>query len=427
MIAFATLFLGLVFGPKPVEVIVGPEVAAVEVYLDGESVGKTTGEPWTLPVDFGSELAPRFLEAVALDAQGQELDRIHQWINLPRPRVAMNVVLEEGGPGGSRVARLSWESAAGAEPEKVVATLDGEPLTVTDPRRIALPVVDENQFHLLQIEMFFEGWVSSRLDLTFGGAYSEEVSTEMTALPLVSTGKSRRAPTAETARDWFSKDGEKLRVIALEKETAEVVVVMDRPFPHFVAPGRPYKGPKALKLPSDLELRFLATRPKTTPGVQTTFELFPISTAYGGDVGDLYEMLTRILRTAEDSRPRPAAAVAVAGLAAYDGRHRRAVVLIPDTGRAGEDKVSPAQVRRYLERLRVPVVVWDPEVRSPDALAEAWGEVYSVGSLDGLSDAFEELKEELGRQWIVWLDGHHLPQEIELSPEARGAGFEFPR
>ena len=32
----------------------------------------------------------------------------------------------------------------------------------------------------------------------------------------------------------------------------------------------------------------------------------------------------------------------------------------------------------------------------------------------------ERLVDELDRQWIVWLDGTHLPQDITLAPEAEG-------
>ena len=68
MIAFASLFLGLFLGVKPVEMVVGEGVAAVELRLDGRSMGTLRGAPWRRELDFGSELAPRHLEAVATPA-----------------------------------------------------------------------------------------------------------------------------------------------------------------------------------------------------------------------------------------------------------------------------------------------------------------------------------------------------------------------
>ncbi len=56
MLTFRTLFLGLVYDIHPVELSVTSEVAATEVSLNGEQIGKLTGEPWTLDCDFGEAL-----------------------------------------------------------------------------------------------------------------------------------------------------------------------------------------------------------------------------------------------------------------------------------------------------------------------------------------------------------------------------------
>lgn len=419
MIAFASLFLGLVFGTRPVEMVVGADVAAVELRLDGERVAVMREPPWRAPVDFGSELAPRHLEAVAFDADDGELERVSQWLNLPQPGAVASVVLEPRKPGEPRVARITWESAAGAEPESVSVSLDGVPLTVDDLRRFVLPEVDETELHLLHVDMDFEGRVSTRLDVTFGGAYTDQVSTEITALPLLADKRGTRPPTPAEARGWFVKDGEPLEVLAVEKETAEVVVVMDRPFPQLHEPGKRYKVPKALYLGADQRLRFATTVSKQSEGVATTFELFPMSSPFGGNVGDVYGMLTRIMRPPQDREARPIAAVAVAGLAAYGGRHRRAVVLIPSSHPRDEEALSAEQVRRYLDRLGVPLFVWEPR-RRPGENAEIWGEVETVGTLDELADAFAEVSAHLERQWIVWLDGLHLPQEVRTTPDVEG-------
>ena len=419
MIAFASLFLGLLHGVKPVEVVVGREVASVELVLDGEAVTTLDGPPWAREVDFGAELAPRHLQAVAFDAAGRELGRVSQWLNLPREPAVASVVLEPPAAGEPRVARVSWESMAGAEPKSATASLDGEPLAVSDPRRIELPAVDESYLHLLHVELAFEDHVISRVDLTFGGAYADEVSTEITALAIRATSEPRRPPAAAGVQGWFTKGGESLEVITIEKGAAEVVVVADRAFPRFVAPGERYKPPKSLRLAGDQKVRFVGTVSERSEGVATTFNLFPTSPAYDGALGDLYQLLTRVSYQAGDDPPRLASAVAVAGLAAFRGRSRRAVVIVPSDKPSADASLAPAQARRYLERLAVPLVVWNPESGSASHL-EAWGEVRQVGSLKQLAAAFKELSEQLDRQWVVWLDGRHLPQEIELSAEAEG-------
>ncbi len=419
MIAFASIFLGLFLGVKPVEVVAGRDVAAVELRLDGRSLGTMRGTPWIQDCDFGSELAPRHLEAVAFDAAGVELGRVSQWLNLPQEPAVATVVLEPAKSNQPRVARVSWESSAGAEPKTVAASLDGTTLAVSDPRRIELPAVNEANLHLLHVELEFEDHVTSRVDLTFGGAYADEVSTEITALAIRATKKPRRPPAAAIAQEWFQKDGEPLRVITIEKGIAEVVIVRDRAFPRFVVPGEASKIPKSLRLAGDQRLRFVGTTPEQTEGVAATFNLFPTSPAYDGGLGDLYRMLTGVGFKALDEPPRLSSAVAVAGLAAYRGRNRRAVVIVPGSKASADPSLTPDQARRYLERLHVPLYVWNPEAGSAPHL-DAWGEVRQVGNLKALAAAFEELSELLDQQWIVWLDGRHLPQEIELSEKAEG-------
>ena len=66
--SFLSAFLGLVVGGHPVELTVTGEVAAVELRLDGETVGHLRGEPWVLVCDFGAELAPHELVAIGRDA-----------------------------------------------------------------------------------------------------------------------------------------------------------------------------------------------------------------------------------------------------------------------------------------------------------------------------------------------------------------------
>ncbi|MCP4205355.1 MAG: hypothetical protein GY769_25875, partial [bacterium] len=99
MIVFVTLFLGLVFGPQSISVIVGDEVDRVEIVVDGLRVAELADAPWSLEWDFGEDLAPRELEAVAFDAEGEEIGRARQWLNLPR-QPAEAAILVRGGKNG---------------------------------------------------------------------------------------------------------------------------------------------------------------------------------------------------------------------------------------------------------------------------------------------------------------------------------------
>jgi hypothetical protein len=149
-------------------------------------------------------------------------------------------------------------------------------------------------------------------------------------------------------------------------------------------------------------------------------ELFESSHAFAGWMSDFRFLLTRVDYPGNTERPRRFAdAVALAGLRAFGGYSRRAVVLVLASDPADESLYKPAAVRRYLELLRVPLFVWSfsPMEKRPRAFAD-WGEIADISTVTGLEHAVEKVHDELEHQSIVWLEGRHLPQDIELT----GAG-----
>jgi len=66
VITFLTLFLGLVYGPIDVALFAPPEVARIELHLDGTKVADL-GPPWRATIDLGPEVAPRELIARRYD------------------------------------------------------------------------------------------------------------------------------------------------------------------------------------------------------------------------------------------------------------------------------------------------------------------------------------------------------------------------
>lgn len=419
MIAFTTLFLGLVLGPHPVEVVVGDRVALVEILLNGRSLGMMRGEPWSMRCDFGPELAPQKLEAVAYDAADREIGRVLQWLNLPHPPAMATIVLDPPQEGQPRIARLAWESLAGVEPLAVTASLDGRPLVVDDPRRIMLPPHDPRQLHFFRAEIEFADHISSQVDLTFGGTYVDEVHSELTAIPVMAEKRNRKPPSADHLKGWFLHRGEPVNVVAVEKAPADVVMVLNRPFREGVRDPE-WNQRYAAQLTGGHRLRFVVPVPRSRQGTRAQFDLFPISEDYTGAKGGVYWLLIRLRQPGlTEGDHHLAEAVAVAGLAASARRRGRAVVLILSSEPRDVGQYTPAQALRYLERLRVPFYLWTPDERPSPALA-AWGEPIKVSSLSKLVAAVSELDKVLDSQWMVWLEGNYLPQEITLSPAAKG-------
>lgn len=430
MIAFATIFLGLVLGVKDVELVVGDGVATVEVVLNGSSQGRVSEEPWRVECDFGDELVPLEMVAIARDAENREVGRARQWINLPQPPAQVTVAIEGAAGGKEAMARLSWESRAGARPQSFEISFDGTPLEVDDPEHFVLPPHDPRQLHFLRVELRFSDNVASVAEVTFGGTYADQVSTELTAVPVL--GKKGKVKKLAAQGGLLTKDGEPLEVVAVEEGAGQVVVVPDSrvytaldELSRYRFEGYHPLSERAAKLRGFARLgskhfvKVMWPVVQHQPGMRQQFDLFPTSYAYGKDDGGLYFALFHAFQDPSVGVERLADAVAVAGLHAAELRQRRAVILLLGGPAPGEDpsQLSPGQSRRYLERLRIPFFVWS---LAGEKDAGPWGEAVDVSELGHFEDAADGIKRHLDRQWLVWLDGVHLPQEISLAPGAEG-------
>ena len=173
-------------------------------------------------------------------------------------------------------------------------------------------------------------------------------------------------------------------------------------------------------LRADQTVRFLQPVARPTPGQETTFNLYPMSPDFTPADGGLYWLLARLHRQApgKGDETRFADAVAVAALAAYERRRRRAVVLLFGDKTDDASPITAEQSRRYLERLKVPLFLWT--ILGSTKPIAGWGRPVSVSDRFRLAEAFHQVNKVLDRQWIVWLEGRHLPQEITLSPAAEG-------
>ena len=441
MIEFATLFLGLILGPQHVRFFAHESVAAIEISLDHQVVGHLHHPPWQLAVDFGEELAPHVLEAVAFGASGTEIGRVDQWINTSTQQARVSILIDRSTEGQGMQARVAWESMTEhPEPESVDIELDGQPLEVVDTRRFDLPRVDLEQTHLLRVELRFSGNLEVGAEAVFGGPYTDRVATELTAIPVLLAGR-RGLPPISEMRDWFSISGEPLEVRAVEKGRTDIIVVRDLAAIELFrqqavarnigSPGRATRLPNGAwvslgietrleaLLKEDHELRFVTPVARQVERMGYRYQLFPPSPWISRQDGNLLWLFASVLpRTANPQHQRLADAVAVAGMEAAKSGQRRVVLLIVGPDPVDHSQLSPEATLEFLRRLRVPIVVWAPARR---ALKDgAWGPTVQISSRQKLAWAYTSLSKQLERQRIVWLDGLHLPQSITLSPEAKG-------
>lgn len=428
VIAFASVFLSLVFGPQKVEVVVNDDVARVELHLDGQFVNTVTPPSWSAVIDLGPRLEPHHLEAIAFDGDEEELARAEQWINLPTSPAHVSVLIERD-QDGDATARLAWAHFTRSTPESFELSFDGAQLTVQDPEHIPLPFHDPEQLHFLRAEVFFEQGVSAVAEVTFGGSYGDELNTELTALPVLLDEKSD-LPEPELLQGWFRARGEPVAVAAVDEGPAEVLLIRDETVQgtlERIAAGRAIRGSGA-----GLNRTLYANRFDARLGVNQNLGFFwPFMTqsstgirvfppTYGwmsprdGGVG--FWLANTPPPKAPPDEQLLTDAVAVAGLSSAARNRRRAVVLI--LGKEPEDhsRLTEAICQEYLRSIRVPLFVWSPFEHSDSP----WGEVVDISSLARLRHAVGELTRALNRQRIVWLQGRHLPQEIQLTDQAVG-------
>ena len=442
VIAFATLWLGLITGSVPVELLVGADVARVEVRLDGEICSTLSEPPWAASCELGGELAPHELVALAFDAKETQVGEARQWLNLPREPAELEVaVSREAGPPPRLSARLAWAGPGGATPTAVSATLDGEPVALSaDSTSLALPIAD-GAAKLLRVEADFPGGVRAVREMAVGGALAEEIAQELTGVPVELVG---REPPKALPLSLLEGDRE-LPLVALEKGEADLVAVLD---PAAVAAigeraqeekrqrvvrGGIGLGPSAspgaralaaesrlrVPWPEGARLRLVWPVAESHQQGQLRYDLFATSPERTAADGSLLDHLGRAAMLPPGSvAPRLADAVALAALTAAQPGRRRAVLLVLGAGSSDASAYDAEHVRRFLARLRVPLVVWSTAPVSP-AVAAAWGDAETITSNPRLESAARRLDALLARQRIAWVQGRHLPQRLSAGADGR--------
>ena len=422
MISFVSLFLALTTGVQPVEVAVTLPITAVEIRLNGTPVGRLAGNPWVLNCDFGPDLRPQELVAIGYGADGAELERIRQWINLPRQPAEADLILEPAAAGDRLAARLIWRSLQYAEPKTVQFLLDGQPQAGATLDRVVLPALELDKVHVVSAEVTFSERVGLRVERGFGGEYGTDATTELTAVPVL-LARGQQIPPLSKLSGWLIKGGELLRVLAAETGPAKIILVVDSNARELVKrwrlqrilPRWPSGSTAPLGQGDRLHLLWPVARTVELPEAAT--DLFPLSPPLSTRDGELPWMIAAsTIPPGEYGPQRLADAVAGAGVHAVAGNYRRAVVLA--IGGKLEDHSQQSSVemaRSFLADLRVPLLVWRLGIESAKAESTPWGEARPITSLKDLGEAAAELQKTLDRQRILWVEGRHLPQTIQLA------------
>jgi|GEM_PF-475646 len=450
-----TLFLGLTTGSQTVALSVEGPAARVELRVDGEVCGERQRPPWLFRCDFGEELAPHRLEAVAYDDEGRVLARTGSHANLQPRQAEAEMVVERDAEGRAEALRVVWDAVADSTPTSLLVSFDDVPLELPEAApsagslRLPLPDHDPRQIHFASAELTFPDGTAARADVAFGGALSDEVNTRSSGIPVIlAGGPAGGGPVspAEAAAGLASRrpgaGGAPLRALAFEGGEADVVAVVEASAAaelaalrqRFRADGTGAREPEAA---AGLEAgdRFTLVDPTpraAAPAGGDRHDLFQASPPRFASQGGLVWQLTHVFFPPSPGQ-HLADAVAMAGMQAAAGSRPRTVLLILGPEARDDSRFTPQEVRRYLDRLRVPLAVWwlEREGRELDrrerrqaaldrdqrrmrkrAFATAWSGVEEVTSFRDLVRSAERLRQRVGEQRVLWVDGLHLPTEI---------------
>lgn len=426
MIEFASLFLGFVLGVRPVELAVDARVAAVVLTLDGREAARLEGPPWSAEVDFGSELVPHRLEAVALDAAGYPIERIRKLVNYARADYEAAIVLEAAAGAGGRRGRVIWGAVLDQDPIVLDLSFDGRRLAVEPGGGFALPAHDPDDSHFLVARLTFEDGHALTAELAFGGRFGDRVTSTLSAVPI--TSPPGRAWTTEEVRGWLERDGRSLKVFAARAEEAVLILVRDERAAKDLRRLRrggdgDLAGRRTTPASPEIELAAVSTRPLRSH--DNTFEVIRLGRVTGRT--ELAEKLLddpiRFSRHKRLRRQHLWAAVALAGRHAAASNRPRAVVVTVGGGAEDRGFIEAGQAARFLASVRVPLFVWAADAES---LAPFGPGDRTFHGAPGCAELVDRLAVELASQTVVWLEGEYLPEEITLG-EAAPPGVELVR
>ncbi len=418
MIEFITLLLGLTIGNGTVEVAVARPVAAVELRLDGRTVERRSAPPWRFECDFGQELRPHRLEAIAVDAEGRELGRARQWVNYARANRAAVIVLEPGAQGPPRSGRVVWAAAGRVEPEAIEAAFDGRALAVDASGRFQLPPYSLGELHHLSATVTFSAERLVTADSIFGGAYGDRTTSALTAVPLL-VPEGKLPPPAEL-QPWLAAAGGPAKVFSTETGGATVVIVRDQHVDPNLAellrrkPKQVYsRAGKVLREGDTVFFNLTFPLPRDPKGL---FRALPVEPA-DARAGLWWLLTVRHPRLARPIQQRLWWSLALAGKKVSDAKNPRAVVLVVSRKPKDAGELGFAQARDFLRILRVPLFVWAPEEKTFTRLGVKPPEQSYTG-VDGMFELFSALQASLATQRMAWIEGEYLPHEITLTAAA---------
>ncbi len=386
-----TRLLGLVAGEYPVKVEAGSAVQSVKVERDGETVAMLQKPPWVTSVDFGRDIEPHELTVVAYDESGSEVARDTQPVNLARTNAEVGVMIERGERGVSALIRP--RHYAGVKVTKLEVALDGQTVSDGSETTVPLGTLDPAAIHSVSVTARFADGAEAAKDVVFGGMFGAEVPSELTAIAV--RQRRRGKPTAPC----FLSGDRVIAPAAVEKSRATIYFVhhglISQTVRRELGPELGYWVPYHI---DGAELAVVVTRSRSVHVDGANVQLF------SGDVHDGPDGILGVVmrETPWHHDMRVADSVASAALGALRAGRRAIVVVVRENPPADRSVYKPQAVRRYLERVGIPLRVWSMSGITPELEAQ-WGKVEDISTREKFVGAISRLRDTIAEQRIAWV------------------------
>ena len=421
--------VGLLIGLFPVIVDLGPNAQNAELLLDGRPACAVTGRAPACTVDLGPDPVIHLMELVRKDKAGQVTERVSRWVNKPGVEAEVHV----GGTCEKKTRScdfiVTWAHPLKQDPASLTVAVDGSTVSRLVTNKIRVPFPAQATPQVVTADAVFPDGRRATYTRLLYGDNPEAAEASLQAIPVVLEKEMRDEELAKSLKDagW--------PVRAVELGEFEVVFVVEPGVLESMSSfglstqSKPLSSAEQIRaiLANDSLTAFLlhdaATEDQTRPlapdlihyGSRAPLRA-PPRNPVGSWIRGLFQAPGSVPAT---HRLRTSDAIAAAGYHLGGSSRRRAVVLIAGAGREDESTFSPEQARAYLGQTRVPLYVW----RKDPGAAKEW-DGGSGPLLSKIAYDISELRRELDRQRIVWLEGRVDPREFHprLPPGVTIAG-----
>jgi hypothetical protein len=251
-----------------------------------------------------------------------------------------------------------------------------------------------SKIHIVDVEVAFPDRVHSRKEVVFGGSagYSEQVPSEMTPV-----GVRQRKAEDDTTTNCLRAGSQSLPAVKVERGEGLALFILNGGRGVLKRLDAPEHGGVALFGLNDAGIAIMNPVAEVIESPTSVTRIFNSQSVNGG---------TQRVLSATSTPQGPAQiadAVGAAALRTLQGGQRRVVVVVIGNEPAPDMSVhTPGVMRRYLERVGVPLRVWSLAGPRPD-LVETWGEVRDISTTADLLAATEDLRRELDSQRVAWV------------------------